>query len=300
MGSTVSRLGIGTAQFGSNYGISNTNGKVSKIEVAKILGNASESKISLIDTATSYGSCEKLLGELIESEDLFKIITKTPVAKALKVKKPDKKTIIDSFARSLEQLNKSYIYGLLVHSAKDLVSNEGRCFIDALIELRQLKLVQKIGVSIYSGSQIDQVLSVFTPDIVQVPFNAADRRLEYSGHLNTLKRHGIEVHARSIFLQGLLLMDRTHLPNQFKELEHEFSLFQASAKRSEVSVLEACIYAAMIRPELDRILVGVTSVLELRQIIDSCCRIDKYKKKPELYSPIIKNKHFIDPSRWRL
>ena len=82
MGSTVSRLGIGTAQFGFNYGISNTNGNMSKIEVAKILENASKSKISLIDRATSYGSCEKLLGQPIDSEVRFKIITKTPVAKA--------------------------------------------------------------------------------------------------------------------------------------------------------------------------------------------------------------------------
>lgn len=200
----------------------------------------------------------------------LRIITKTPVVKNQKVAKEDAQMVSDSFTRSLERLKKKSIFGRLIHHGKNLMLSGGEYLVEALKELKQAGLVEKIGVSVYSSDDIDQILPMFTPDIIQLPYNAADRRLELSGHLTWLKELGIEIHARSIFLQGLQLMDTSNLPKQFKSLKIQLGLFHASAGVAGMSVLEACIYTGIVRPELDIILVGVTTPKELNQIFEAC------------------------------
>ena len=100
-----------------------------------------------------------------------------------------------SFCESLSRLKLKSIYGLLVHDASDLVSDDGPAVFDAMQQLKQRGLVQKLGVTVYSGSQIDAVVGRFLVDLVQVPVNVLDQRLIKSGHIAALKAKGIEVHA---------------------------------------------------------------------------------------------------------
>ena len=99
------------------------------------------------------------------------------------------------------------VYGLLAHHADDLLVPGGRRVFEEMQRLLEEGLVRKIGVSVYSGQQIDSILELYTPDIVQLPLNLFDQRLLESGHLEKLKRRGVEIHARSVFLQGLLLIE---------------------------------------------------------------------------------------------
>ena len=111
---------------------------------------------------------------------------------------------------------------------------------------------------------------MFSPDIIQVPYSVADRRLELSGYIKDLKRAKIEIHARSIFLQGLLLIEKGAFPKRFLEIEDEIMLFRESAKDSGLSVLEACIFTALRIKEFDKVLIGVTSANEFIEIKFDC------------------------------
>ena len=194
MPSNIFRIGLGTAQFGIDYGISNTIGRVPKARIIEILDSALVAGIPVLDTASSYGNSEVLIGNIIASEQPFRIITKTPVLAGQTVVKEDVQIITDSFTRSLERLKRTSLSGLLVHHGKNLMLSGGHYLVEALKELKQTGLVEKIGVSVYSGAEIDQVLTMFTPDIVQLPYNVVDLKLKQSGHLTKLKNLGIEIH----------------------------------------------------------------------------------------------------------
>ena len=164
------KLALGTVQFGLNYGISNNQGRTSQKEVNKILKFAKESGINAIDTASSYGSSEEILGKsgLIE---LFKIITKTKTfAESTEIYKSDSESLKKSFKVSLQNLNCSVVEGLMIHHVKDLFKPGGEYLYEALIDLKEHGEVQKIGVSVYSELEIIKVLENYTIDVFEKCF----------------------------------------------------------------------------------------------------------------------------------
>ena len=205
------KLALGTAQFGMNYGISNTEGQVKQFEIKKMLDFALKNSIDLLDTAISYGSSEECLGRAGVAD--FKVMTKLPPI-------PDNceniyQWIEDQIAASSSRIGVDSLYGLLVHKASDLTGVNGGNLYRVLDAYRKRGEILKLGVSIYSPQELDPIYEKFSIDIVQAPFNLIDRRLHTSGWLNRLKNRDIEVHARSTFLQGLLLMPLSDLPVRF-------------------------------------------------------------------------------------
>ena len=190
------KLGLGTVQFGLDYGISNKNKKVNKEEAYNILNIAINAGVDTIDTAATYGDSEVVLGSVLLNTDKLNIVTKIPLVQG----ETNKKQIIqESFFQSLQKLNKNSVYGLLVHHSSDLTGEEGDLVLEAITDLKKSGKVRKIGVSVYDSQSIDEVLKLFTPDIIQLPVSIADQRLIRSGHLKKLKQKGVEIHARSVF-----------------------------------------------------------------------------------------------------
>ena len=210
----TNKLALGTVQWGLNYGISNLKGKTTSNEVKNILEKAQKENIKILDTSPQYGDSEKILGE--NNLENFDLVTKTEKFSNELISKKDKEFLISTFKKSLFKFSVNSIYGLLIHNVDDIFKEGGNYLIDGLETLKNKKFVEKIGISVYSSEQIDKALNIFKPDIIQAPINIFDQRLIKDGTLKKLKNLNIEVHARSIFLQGLIFLKDNNLPNYFQ------------------------------------------------------------------------------------
>mgnify|MGYP006415828295 FL=1 len=256
----MNKLALGTVQFGLDYGISNTSGQVSLEEARKVLKLAKEHDIDTLDTASGYGNSEKVLGKIGVND--FQIVTKT-TSLQLGVDK-----VLQSFYQSLTDLNATSVYGLLIHNIDDTKDKQFDALYKELDKLKQDKLINKIGFSTYTPDQVDFLLDNFDFDLIQVPFNVFDTRLSDGGQLQALKNKQIEIHARSVFLQGLLL-DFKHLSDYFSKWTNQFNRYQKTVKDSGLSLLEYALNFALNTSELDKVLVGVDSANQLLDIANS-------------------------------
>ena len=293
---TARRLGLGTVQFGLDYGISNPRGQVPPAEIGRILTHAAAAGITLLDTASSYGSSEQRLGQQLPTiNPPFRIVTKSPPTPL----NPGP-SLLSALTTSLQRLRQKRLYGLLIHHANDLFKPSGKQLLAALWQCQKQGLVQKIGVSVYSSVEIDRLLTLFTPDIVQLPINVADQRLIQSGHLQKLKKRGIEIHARSLFLQGVLLMPPAPRPPFFFPMRHHFETLHHTFNEQGCSPLEGCLRFGLAQTELDTLLVGVTTVTELEEILAAVQRAETDKNQLPFPQLAINETRFLNPAQWVL
>ncbi|MDZ8085254.1 MAG: aldo/keto reductase [Nostoc sp. DedQUE12b] len=261
------KLGIGTAQFGLDYGISNQEGKTPTEEVAKIIELAGQNGIQVLDTAPAYGTSEEILGKLIPDNHNFEIVTKTPKFSSNCITSDDVKLLENTFYQSLSTLNQSSIYGLLIHQAKDLLANNGQSLMEKMLHLKEKKMIKKIGVSVYSQEEIESVLEKYPIDLIQLPINVLDQRLLLSGNLSYLKKNGIEIHARSIFFQGLLLMEPESLPSYFDSIKNHLKKYHEMLSQYNISPLQASISFIKNIQEIDSIVIGINNIQHLSEIL---------------------------------
>jgi aryl-alcohol dehydrogenase-like predicted oxidoreductase len=127
--------------------------------------------------------------------------------------------------------------------------------------------VEKIGVSIYAPDELDTMIRLFRIDLVQAPFNLVDRRLLTTGWLQRLKAQGVEVHTRSAFLQGLLLMPQAAIPTRFARWSGLWHRWHQWLAEHDASAVEACLAYPLSMPEIDRVVVGADSAIQLAQIV---------------------------------
>ena len=258
-------IALGTAQFGNSYGIANKL-KNKSIEVEKsILSCAFNAGISTLDTAIDYGESEKRLGML--GVKGWKIITKIPRIPS-SVKNINEWVDIQ-IKGSLTRLNTNQIYAVLLHSPKQLVDFSGNEIFKALQNLKSIGLVKKIGISIYDPTELDLLFNLFDFDLVQTPLNVLDRRILKSGWLSKLSSNKIEVHARSIFLQGLLLMSRNQIPTQFNKWAFLWNKWHQWLADSNLTALDACLQFALSFKQINKVIIGVDNINQIKQIVKS-------------------------------
>ncbi len=289
-------MGLGTAQFGMDYGISNRSGQNSLDEVRQILEEAQTLGINMLDTSPNYGNSEEVLGQCLSDNNDFNIITKTPVFDEKIITQKSGDILAEYCECSLEQLGCNTLYGLLVHHAENLLSPGGEYLAKSLMELKSRGLVTKIGVSVYNSNQIDSVLNIFKPDIIQLPINLFDQRLINSGHLRKLKKQNIEIHARSIFLQGLLLMEHEKLPDFFEPIKNNLVGYFGFLKENKISPQTAALNFVKNIEEIDYIILGVNSVNHLRE------NMVAYQKEADIDCSefAISDEKFINPALWEI
>jgi len=290
----MNKLAIGTAQFGMDYGIGSSPGKVSINEVKKILEYAKSINIDMLDTASAYGKSEKTLGEL--NVDEFKIVTKTRHFNVLKITDDDVNLLNRDFDNSLKDLKLDSLYGLLIHNADDLMKPGASKIIEFIQNLKKTKKIKKIGVSIYENKHLSFALENFDIDLVQLPLNIFDRRLIDNGMLKLLGQKGLEVHARSIFLQGLILMENSSRPRKFDRWDNLWKSWSEWLNDNKISPLEASIRYAMSFSEISKVLVGIDSVNQLIEIMNAASGVLPPIPN-ELYTD---DSLLLNPSNWDL
>lgn len=290
------KIGLGTVQFGTDYGISNKRGQCPKDEVRAILSLAAQAGIEVLDTAALYGSAEQVLGELVGPEEEFRVVTKSATLSfaphpALAVKALD-----SGFRRSLARLGRTAVDGLLIHDADDLCGPAGPHLWRKMRELRDAGLIGKIGVSFYTADQIDEVCARFLPDLVQIPINVFDQRLINSSHIDWLKAADVEIHARSTFLQGLLLMSATEVPPELAGITPALVRFRTAMAGAGLTPLAGALAFSLSRPEIDVVLVGVASLSELAEIVRTVEAIDVNGMDWKHFA--LEDPHILDPRAW--
>ena len=261
------KIALGTVQFGLDYGISNTTGKITPEMAAEILSFAAGNGIDTLDTAQAYGSAEEEWGK----HDLsgFKIVTKLFDDGVLET--------------SLQRLNVSHVYAAMFHR-ENQVNDKTWAYFESL---KAQKLTSKIGVSVYSPDVLADLAERYPLDIVQLPMNILD--LRFLPLLKRLKEKGVEIHTRSAFLQGLIFMDPEQLDPYFDDLKPALNAIPSPKLNSALHCLKQIV-------EIDKIVVGVTNRQNLAEICEAY-------RTPEatgvcLQQLAIQDERFINPVNW--
>lgn len=262
------KLALGTVQFGLKYGVTNAVGQPTIPQVREILRFAASSGIGLLDTASGYGDSESVLGEALAGDADFALVTKTPDWRGTPPE-DSAGAVVETLRRSLQRLRRNRVSALLVHNAEDLLSPAGPTLWRGLEEVRALGLADRIGVSIYTEDQSAAILHRHRPEIVQLPVNVLDQRLVRSGHLAHLADLGIEVHARSAFLQGTLLSEPDALAAKVAFLRAPVAAFRTAAAAASLDPVAAALAFLHSVPEITYVVVGVTALPELQEIAAS-------------------------------
>ncbi|QJD72422.1 aldo/keto reductase [Marinobacterium sp. LSUCC0821] len=285
------KIALGTAQFGLVYGVANASGRVPENTSQDIISLARELNVDTLDTAAAYGTSEEVLGRAgIEN---FKVISKVlPGTDCIEKPASWVNRCID---RSLTNLKCDSLYGLLLHRPLDLLQSSGGELYEALVNLKRQGLVGKIGISVYGPDDLDK-LTDFDFDLVQAPMNILDRRLANSGWLEKLTKQGAEVHIRSAFLQGLLLMPAVKRPEYFKPWQKLLSEYDTWVSDQQLSHLQACLGFLSEYSEINKIVVGVDTPEQMRDIV-SAANTSTPRVPESIQSTDI---NFINPGLWRL
>ena len=290
-------IGLGTAQFGLNYGIANEKGKIPVGEARAIIDLASQRGVSLLDTAPAYGDSEEVIGKITASSSNFDIVTKIIAPGFATSEKEYQANIEEVFRRSLNLLRRDVLYAVLVHNVNDLLGPRGDLLMRSLLEIQDEGLVKKIGVSIYDVSSLEAITSRYQIQLVQVPFNVFDQRFVMSGWPSKLRSMNIEIHVRSIFLQGLLLMNPNKLPASLIKLKGPLGRYKKHLESNGMSPIEAAFGYVANCGVADRIIVGVDSEAQLREILSSQVRAERFRDF-DLFS--VNDDLLVNPSNWNL
>lgn len=278
---------IGTASWGNSYGLLNSR-FADQNEVQHILNSARKRNITALDTAPAYGESESLIGSADASD--FVIYSKVD---ASWLSSPDK--AYTQLNESLKRLKVRQLSGITFHSADSFLSapEKASAFIGRIMEEG---LASTWGVSVYEPVEAMRIKDLAKPDYFQAPVNLLDRRFVTDAFLGELASAGIRLQARSIFLQGLLLLSYSELPEAFKNLQPQFLQHAKEASRLGVSKLELALLAVALHPSVDTVVVGVN---EESQLVEIANALAIRRRKPNL-----NNVHssqeigIIDPRNW--
>ena len=286
------KIALGTAQFGMDYGINNKKGKMSMEEVFEILNESLQSNIDVLDTAYAYKESESLIGQFIgkSKKTGFKVISKLPECDPREVR-----SIYDS---SVKRLSVDMLYGYMIHNFQHYVQNPEVW--DILKELKSEGKVKKIGMSLYFLQELEHILkNRIGIDIIQVPYSIFDQRFEQ--YFSELKNNGVEIHVRSVFLQGLVFKDPSELDGYFAKIKKKIADLNSLSAELNIPIVALCLDFAILNRFVDRVVVGVDGMENLKEIISSPNYLTAVENiRPMLYHFKEDDENMILPINWKV
>ena len=283
------KLGLGTVQFGMDYGINNTKGKVLKEEAFAILKLAWNNGIDMLDTSALYGESEYVIGQFLKENNMpFKVISKLPPCDAYDIE--------NRFSESLKKLNKESLYGYLVHHFDFFRGN--RHIWDFLQKAKLQKKVDKLGFSLYYPQEVEYLIREDVEfDMVQVPFSVFDQR--FSGALKVLREGNVEIHVRSVFLQGLVFKNALTMHGIFENFKDKLSSLHSISQDIGIPISALCLNFAVLNEYVDKVIIGIDSLSNLQENINAL----KYQDRVgDVYNSLLNlnedNENIILPFNW--
>lgn len=286
------KLALGTAQFGLKYGLANMADKVPSDMVAQLLKIASACDITMLDTAIAYGDSEQVLGRYNLTK--FEIVSKLPAVPSDCSNVEE--WVLEQTIASLKRLKTNKLHDLLLHKPAQLLETNGEKIYKSILKLKEQGMVDQIGVSVYGPDELSELIKRFDFDVIQAPMNIFDRRMENTGMLKQLKKAGVAIHIRSAFLQGLLLMPSEKIPVYFAPWASLIKQYHQWLNQQSLSPLQACLSYLNQHSDIDKIIVGVDDIWQLKQIIAAI-------NTPNISIPDFLHsvdEGLINPSRWQL
>lgn len=260
---TTNKLILGAVQLGLKYGINNPNNKPSEAEVFEILDLAKKNGITILDTANAYGDANILIGNFHKVNQPFNLINKFS-------------NDISSLNEELTKLNVNSFHSYLFHKFSDF-ENCSAALLEGLVQAKQNRKIKNIGVSIYTNSEFETALNCDWIDVIQIPYNVLDN-WNLKGHLILkAKSKNKLIHNRSIFLQGLLFMNDTNIPEKLKPLLGLLHQLRSICADNKISINELCMAYSINNQNIDGVLFGVDTKEQLQQNIDLLSNIARPK-----------------------
>jgi aryl-alcohol dehydrogenase-like predicted oxidoreductase len=286
--SLKNKLALGTVQFGLDYGINNSNGKIDTFNAHSILDFAFKNGVDVLDTASAYGASEGVIGQYNDSGK-FKIVSKIPA---------EFNSIQEEFEKTLNELKVDSLYGYMYHDFNSFMQNQGSYM--ELCKLKSQKKIEKIGFSVYYPSQIEfLIVNDIQFDIVQIPYSIFDRRFETIFPL--LKDMGIEIHVRSVFLQGLFFKDINTLEPIFIKVRNELLDMRNISDSNELEIASLCLNYCLLNKFIDKVVIGVDSLANLKMNIELLSDFNEVEKiKHRLDVLRVDDEQILLPFNWRL
>lgn len=288
--SAATRLALGGATFGLDYGVSNSKGRLTRDELGRLLALAWEAGVDMVDLAPAYGGAEAAFSEARPETAMFRVVSKT-------IRADQSLDAVAAAARrsAAAAPGGGALDALLVHAAADLAGPGGDALWALLRGLKADGVARRIGISAYVADDPAALAERFGPDVMQIPLSFLDQRLLRSGALGRLKQLGVEIHARSAFLQGLVFLPPDRLPASIARIGPRLAEIHTEIAAAEMSPLTAALGFVLGRPEIDRVVLGAASAGEFAQSLRAADAPMRDLDWPRL---ALDDEHALTPSLW--
>jgi aryl-alcohol dehydrogenase-like predicted oxidoreductase len=278
----VSELILGTAQWGSDYGVTNEFGRITDTDLVDIMTAAKRAGVRGVDTALSYGDAQSRLRPWASELDVTTKVTG--------------RAALSQVRDCLRIMNVKQVYSVLVHDWHSLQPEEraeATCQLGAALDR---DWVCRVGVSVYDAEEIEAAQQIFAESgvplgVMQVPASALDRRLDNNPAISDLRKAGSVIQVRSVFLQGLLANPKSAFLSQHPDVK-AFHRYTAARR---VPGIQMALGHVKSLSWADAIVIGVSTIQEFGEIATVWSIVDAESAPPELASIDL---NLIDPRRW--
>lgn len=267
----MSKLCLGTVQLGMKYGVKNELGRQpTEEESFAVLRTAKNGGVEFLDTASVYGEAETLLGRFGIERAGFHVISKL---RPWGQRETDKEAVLLEIEASLQRLKVKRLYGYMLHRTKDM-NNEA--VVQGMMGAKERGYTEHIGVSVYEPEEALRVVRSGVWDMIQIPYNVLDQRLDGTDFFALAKKNHVRVFARSAFLQGLLLMDPEHLPIQLQKARLYVEKFRHIVVENHFTPEEGAMLYSYCHPGVDYVVFGVDTEEQLIKNIKVCEKAEAF------------------------
>ncbi len=289
----INKIILGTVQLGLDYGINNHSGKPSKQRAFQILENAHNFGITKLDTAESYGNSEYIIGDFHKENPnkIFDVITKLAANSDLAPK-----NFMRHIAESCNRLYVDRLYGYMFHNYKSFKDKEG--LYEQLLLAKDKGLIKKAGISLYNNEELEDVLEHYNNfDLIQIPFNLLDNASKRQNVLEKAKEKNVEVHTRSVFLQGVFFKKIKSLPKKLEPLGTYLITLENIMLENDIDTQALALNYVLQKNYIDNVLIGVETPEQLVNNIKACNN-DNHIPHDIIDAIIVKEKELLNPSNW--
>ena len=275
---------LGTANYNTNYGLLKNNMK--KKDLVQILSLCKKNGINKIDTASDYKNFSKILNL---KKNNWEIFTKLRISEK-------------SYLKEFEQITKNYSnykINLLLHNTSDLRNENFKNFI---IKIQKRKNI-KIGISIYSVKEIFNSYKKIKFNFIQAPGNLFDNRVILNAKIKKfLKKNKIQLFIRSIFLQGIICLDKNMIVEKFEALREPIKKIQKEFGYKKNILKKITLQWVVSNQIVDGYVLGVNNK---KQLVENIKLINSFKNKYNIHKKIHKlvktfkiPEKVVNPTKW--